>query len=129
MESSGGHYEFTPAQNEVLATASRWVGLFAWIMILSAVIMTLGGILGADETSIGAYIAAAVYVTIGINFRGSAAAMKKVVSTEGNDISHLMTGIDDLASAFQVMGILILIGVTMVAASLIVLGSIYAPGP
>ena len=77
---------------------------------------------------IGALIAAAVYFTVGMSFRGSASSMQEVVKTEGNDIPHLMAALDSLASAFQVMGILILIGVTSVALSLVVLGGMFPNG-
>ena len=128
MESSAAQYEFTTPQNEVLAKAARWITLFAWTMILSGLIMALGGVLSADEGSIGALIAAAVYFLIGMNFRSSAAAMNEVVKTEGNDIDHLVTAVDELADAFQIMGILILVGVTMVAASLVIFGAMFATG-
>ena len=128
MDSSASQYEFTPEQNEVLESAARWVGVFAWIMIASSIIMTIGGVLSADEGSIGALIAAAVYFTVGMSFRGSASSMQEVVKTEGNDIPHLMAALDSLASAFQVMGILILIGVTSVALSLVVLGGMFPNG-
>ena len=128
MEGSASDYEFTPAQNEVLAKASRWITLFAWTMILSAVIMTVGGVLSEDEGAISALIAAAVYFIIGVNFRSSARSMSEVVQTEGNDIDHLVTAVDDLGDAFQIMGVLILVGVTMVAASLVIFGAMYAAG-
>ena len=128
MDASAAQYEFNTTQNEVLGKASRWITLFAWTMIVSSVIMTIGGVFSEDEGAISALIAAAVYFIIGMNFRSSARSMNKVVQTEGNDIDHLVTAVDDLGDAFQIMGILILVGVTMVAASLVIFGAMYATG-
>lgn len=123
MEGSAAQYEFTASQNEVLAKAARWITLFGWTMILSALIMTVGGVMSADEGRISALIAAAVYFIVGVSFRKSASSMREVVKTEGNDIEHLVAAVDNLADAFQVMGVLILVGVTMVAVSMVILSS------
>jgi len=110
MDNQRAQHEFTPTQNEVLQKAATWTGFFAWIMMVSAALMALGGILSGEASSIGALIAAAIYFTIGLTFRGAAASMSEVVRTTGNDIDHLMTAIDKLGSAFKVMGIVFLIG-------------------
>jgi hypothetical protein len=110
MDSQTAQHEFTPAQNEILKKAARWTGLFAWIMMISAGLMGLAGILSGEASSIGALIAAAIYFTIGLTFRGAASSMGEVVRTAGNDIDHLMTALDKLGSAFKVMALVVLVG-------------------
>jgi len=117
MDSQSGRYEFTPAQNEILKKAATWTGLFAWIMMGSAGLMAVGGVLTAEASSIGALIVAAIYFIIGLSFRGAVTSLKAVVQTEGNDIEHLMGAIDKLGSAFKVMGIVFLLGVILFVVS------------
>ncbi len=124
MDSNTGHYEFTPAQNEILKKAATWTGLYAWIMIVAGGLMALGGLLsGEASAAIGALVAAAIYFMIGLNFRGAATSMKAVVQTAGNDIDHLMTALDKLGSAFKVMGILFLIGVILFVVAILGVGA------
>lgn len=117
MDSQAAQHEFTPAQNEILQKAATWTGFFAWIMMVGAGLMAIGGLLSGEASSIGALIAAAIYFTIGFTFRGAAGSMKAVVQTTGNDIDHLMIAIDKLGSAFKVMGIVFLIGVVLSVAT------------
>lgn len=113
MDEPGGHYEFSLEQNGILGKAALWTSLFAWIMLGSAVLMALGGLLTGEAVSIGALIAAAIYFTIGLTFRGAAQSMSAVVQTTGNDIEHLMTALDKLGSAFKVMTIVFVVGVLL----------------
>lgn len=110
MDSRTAQHEFTPEQNTILQKAATWTALFAWIMIGCAILMALGGLLSGEAGSIGALIAAAIYFTIGLTFRGAAQSMQAVVHTSGSDIDHLMTALDKLGSAFKVMGIVFLVG-------------------
>ncbi len=123
MDSDTGHYEFTPAQNEILKKAATWAGVLAWILMASGGLMAIGGILSLDASAIGVLIAAAIYFMIGLNFRGAAVSMKAVVETAGNDIDHLMTALDKLGSAFKVMGILFLLGVILFVVAILGVGA------
>jgi hypothetical protein len=116
MDQSAGHYEFSAQQNRVLRKAATWTRLFAWIMMISAGLMAIGGILTGEASSIGALIVAAVYFLVGFTFRGAAVSMSAVVQTAGNDIEHLMAALEKLGSAFKVMSILFLIGVILFVA-------------
>lgn len=115
MDDHSGHYEFSLEQNHILRKTATWTSIFAWIMMVSSGIMALGGLLTGEASSIGALIAAAIYFTIGLTFRGAATSMSAVVQTAGNDIEHLMSALDKLGSAFKVMAIVFLVGVVLSA--------------
>jgi hypothetical protein len=108
-------YEFGASENASIGGAARWIGIFAWFGIVGGVLMALAGILtmpvGLVNFAIGA-----VYVVIGMWFRGAAQSLAAVVTTSGSDISHLMTAIDKLGSAFKAMVVLtalaIILGIT-----------------
>jgi len=121
MEAHAAHYEFDSRQNGILQKAATWTSLFAWIMMISAAIMAVGGLLSGEAGSIVALIGAAIYFTIGLTFRDAASAMTAVVETAGNDMEHLMTALDKLGSAFKVMAIVFLIGVFASAVATVVI--------
>ena len=105
-------HEFGPHENEVIGKAGTWIGYWSWIAIFSGIAMMLGGFF-TDGDLLGSLIMGAVYLFVGIYFRGSANAMKEVVETTGNDVQHLMTALDKLGSAFKVMVLLVFIGVVL----------------
>ena len=109
----GGSYEFDSEQNVVLSKTATWVSLFAWILIASSVLSAIGGVVSADEASIGMLIASGIYFIAGLGLRGSASSMKQVIETEGNDIEHLIDALDKLGSAFKTMGIVFLVGIVV----------------
>lgn len=123
MESQARHYEFDAGQNETIRKAATWSGVLAWIMMVSAGLMALGGVLSRDESAIGAVIVAAIYFVIGLYLRGAAVSMQAVVQTAGNDIEHLMIALDKLGSAFKVIGILFLLGAILFVVAIVALGA------
>ena len=108
-------HEFGPYENEIIGKAGKWIGYWSWIAIFSGIAMGVGALISGEDVA-GGLIMGAVYVFVGIYFRGGAAAMKEVVSTQGNDVQHLMTALDRLASAFKVMVLLVFIGVVLAVA-------------
>jgi uncharacterized membrane protein YczE len=113
MDSQVGHYEFSPAQNEILKRAARWTGLFAWIMMVGSGLMAVGAVFSGEAASVASLIAAAIYFIVGLSFRGAASSFQAVVQTTGNDMDHLMVALDKVASAFKVMSIVFLVGVIL----------------
>lgn len=107
----GGH-EFGPYENDVIGKAGKWIGYWSWIAVLSGVATIITGFL-TPEDIVGALIMGAVYIFVGVYFRGAAGSMKAVVETAGNDVQHLMTAMDKLSSAFRVMVLLVFIGVVL----------------
>jgi len=110
MDAPSGRYEFSAAENEVLASVVRWSALLAWFLMIGAGVVAVGAALSGEAASIGSLIVAAIYFLIGLNFRGAARSMASVVETSGNDIEHLMAALGRLASAFRITAITLLVG-------------------
>lgn len=105
-------HEFGPYENEVIGKTGKWIGYWSWIAVLSGVAMIITGFL-TSESIVGGLVMGAIYIFIGLYFRGAAKSMKDVVETAGNDVQHLMTALDKLSSAFKVMVLLVFIGVVL----------------
>lgn len=115
-------YEFKPAEDEVIGGLARWVGIFAWFSLIAGTLMAIGGLLTAPAGFLNV-VGGAVYLFIGMWLRGAGKSLQNVVTTEGDDIAHLMTALGHLRSAFMAMVILVGVGIllsTLVA--LLVLG-------
>jgi hypothetical protein len=123
MDVQSGSYEFSPSQNAILRRGALWSGLLAWFLMGSAVLLAITAILSAEAASVGSVIAAAFYFIIGFNFRGAAASMRAVVETSGNDIDHLMSALEKLAGALQVMAIVFVLGVIAFAVAMVMIQS------
>lgn len=141
---SSGHYEFSALENDfIMKTATRtkvW-GVISIVMgVLSAaglglLLLFWGDIEGAmatsGQTGVNTGVMAAafaaliplslVYLVSGFFYIGSGSSLAAVVTTEGNDVELLMSGLDRLANAFRaevaVTVLSVLIGVVMAIAN------------
>lgn len=107
-------YEFTSAQDEVIAGLARWTGIFSWFALLSGALLAVVGIVQLPVGAVNV-IGGSVYLFIGMWFRGAARSLRLVVDTEGDDIAHLMSALDNLRSA--VMAMVVIVGVGILLAS------------
>jgi hypothetical protein len=110
MEGRSGRYEFSPAENEVLSTVTRWTGLLAWILMGCTLVLAVGALITGEAGAIGSLIVAAMYFIVGLNLRGAAGSLAAVIDTSGNDVDHLMDALAKLGSTFRLMAITLLVG-------------------
>lgn len=133
MESSTppAGYEFDATENETIARAARWIGFWSWIAILGgafvAVVSFLDDQAGVGDV-VGGLVVAAVYLAIGIYYRGATRAMRSVVETRGDDIAHLLTAVERLGSAHKVMGVLVIVMFAFVALAVLLAGGAMLAG-
>jgi hypothetical protein len=105
-------YEFTPAQDEVIGSMARWTGIFSWFALISGTVLALFGVLQLPEGALN-IIGGSVYLFIGMWFRGAAKSLRMVVDTEGDDIAHLMSALENLRSAFMAMVVILGVGILL----------------
>ncbi|MBX9579954.1 MAG: DUF5615 family PIN-like protein [Gemmataceae bacterium] len=111
-------YEFTPPQNEVIDSLARslgWVGIP--LIVLGVLYAIESGVhffrAGTDKNwhelvPAGLAVLGAVFFFVLSNWLGKAAtAFDRVAHTRGYDISHLMTGLGNLARTFGVLALLV----------------------
>ena len=116
-------YEFGARENAVIAGAARWILIFAWFAILAGVLAAVVGILTMPAGTVNLAVGA-LFVVLGVWFRGTAHSFSTVVSTEGNDIAHLMDALENLGSAFLAMVVFMAVALALVAVlSVIVAGA------
>ena len=124
---SGGYYEFDAKQNKTidgLANALRALGFF--FLVYGA----LSGISVLDNLHARAFVTAgrtaieaALYVVVSRFFQAGSRALGDVVDTRGNDIEHLMRGLDVVRRAIVYWGYAMFGLLTL---QLVYLGAIFA---
>jgi hypothetical protein len=123
MPESGG-YEFSVAENDILARTAFWVTWWAWIAIIGGILTAVSGIF-TMPAGIGGLVGGGLALLLGMYFRDSARAMRAVVDTAGNDIGHLMIAVEKIGAAFKVYVILFIIGMVLFIGAMILALSVY----
>ena len=107
--SSAGGYEFTAAQNDIIRSAGSRTKIWGILTLCVGVLMALGGLLAMFSGEAFGVVAGLIYgllalitIFIGLNFVRAGNALGEVVTTEGNDISHLMDSLHNLGRAFLI---------------------------
>lgn len=104
-------YEFSPHENKIVADLAFWSGGLGVVKLvhgaLSLVVANIFGFL--------------LHLAVGLLMLYANRSLAKVVTTEGNDIDHLLKSVDHLATVFQIRLILtlmvtILVGIVAVVA-------------
>lgn len=114
----GKQFEFSQSQNRVigdLASGLRVVGLLLFlfgVLTAATLITQLFGV-GMDWRFRGpALVLAAtalIYLSLGWWFQKSAVSFDAVATTQGQDVNHLMTALNDLRKSFSLIRLLIMI--------------------
>lgn len=121
-----GQYEFNEYENSVLAkTAGRaklW-GIIAFVYGALNVVSTCGAFARPDMLI--NFPQGIVGIVVGIMFLGVGNSLASVTTTQGNDIGHLMQGMEKLSNAFLIQVIATLVGVGL-AILIFILVAIFA---
>jgi len=106
-------YEFNPSENEAIRTTAKWIQVLGVINSVLALIQLCNGVQGI--------ISASIYGATAWVLLGAARALRKVVETEGEDITHLMTGLDGLSTLFSLRLWLMVTSLVLAGLGLVVL--------
>lgn len=107
----GSAYEFRESENEVLRKASNAAKFLGIVFFVQAALALINfNIIGL-----------AIDIALGVSFFQGGKSLQSVVETQGNDIPHLMEGLEKLSSALLIR--LVLIGIALGFFVLIMLGA------
>lgn len=121
-------YEFNESQNRILqrlAQEMRWVALGFSLLGLLYLVQTVAMIPSALKFSslwlpaLMLGIVTTFLVCIGTWTSKASASLKNVVSSQGNDIQHLMQAMDNLRKKYSVLGFVIKLYLVFVILALI----------
>ena len=118
----GGAYEFTPAQNETIASLSRYMRLAGIVLVLFGVLQAVAAFL-APRNGAGLVIQGVVSALLGALMISIAGHFRRIVDSRGRDIGHLMDALGKLRLMYAiqvwiVVAAIVLIGIVLVIAFL-----------
>ena len=127
-------YEFTSRQNTVIGSLSRdmvWVGvplqvvgiLYAIALIVAVVKAFRDPNLFVEAALIG--LAMLFYLALGVWTSRAARSFKRIVTTHGQDVTHLMDALDNLRKLYALLSFIVKIYVLLVVVA-VVLGLVGA---
>ncbi|MBM3278322.1 MAG: hypothetical protein FJY95_09585 [Candidatus Handelsmanbacteria bacterium] len=115
---SGSSYEFTEVQNQTIRSLALYMQILAAIMIAFGGLQAVGGLLDSDDPIAKAGIfQGAVILILGVLTLRAAVAFRRIVSSTGGDIGHLMNALGTLRGLYQIQAILI---IALVIAAMII---------
>lgn len=97
-------YEFDESQNATIASAALWARVLGIVMIVVGV----ASMLNCNVITL------IINLIVGINLLGGGSSLSMVVSSQGNDIAHMMQAIGKLGTAFKTRVIATLIALVLV---------------
>lgn len=108
---NGNDYEFAPHEDIVIGAMATRAKLWGYLSLIAGGLMTLIGVgvmvvMRGDAKGVGAggaLLAIALAPAIsGYSYVSAGGAMRRVVTSSGDDISHMMSAISSLRSAVRV---------------------------
>jgi hypothetical protein len=109
-----GQYEFNEYENSVLARAASRAKLWGIIATVYGGLNILGSCGGFVKPDMFInFPQGIVGIVVGIMFIGVGNSLASVTQTQGNDIGHLMQGMEKLSTAFLVQAIATLVGLAL----------------
>ena len=105
-------YEFTPEQNKVIGHVALRCVVNAVLLALLGVVGLVGALISLGDNvaliSIVGILYGVVFITMGVMFFRPADNFRRVTTTEGSDITEIMTGLNELRGGFRLVSILII---------------------
>jgi len=116
----GRNYEFDSNQNELIAVLAKrmtWVGRF---MIAFSVLAIIGGAATFADDGLNAIIQGVFIIVLAVWTLRAASAFSSITTTEGSDISNLMTALGELRKLYTLQYWLIIVAIVLVIIGAIV---------
>jgi hypothetical protein len=121
-----GAYEFTSRENETIGKAATWSLALAGASFVMTIVHLIFALVGTDLAGssitllvfdMGAgVVSASCYLAAAILFAIVGGALRRVVSTQGNDLQHMLKALDTLHRIFVLRIALVFLTVLAVAA-------------
>ena len=124
---SWGGYEFSEAENTVIGKTAGRAKLWGIISIVVGSLYTMSTCGAFASPSFLTNLPSGVIgIVVGIFFVGVGNSLQNVVTTQGNDIQHIMEALQKMGTAFLVQIITTLIGVGLAILLIMLLVFVFA---
>jgi len=109
--SSYGNYEFNDMENSVIDKTAGRAKLWGIISITIGALECMASCGAVASPGLATNLPTGIVaIVVGISFLGVGNSLKSVVSTQGNDLMHMMQALQKMGSAFMVQIICAIVG-------------------
>ncbi|MBX3204633.1 MAG: hypothetical protein KF764_06160 [Labilithrix sp.] len=106
-----GDYEFNDYENSIIDKTASRAKLWGIISTTIGALQVLGSCGMFASPSLATYLPAGIVaIVVGVTFIGAGNSLKSVVTTQGNDLMHLMQAMQKMSTAFIIEIICALVG-------------------
>jgi hypothetical protein len=111
MGGSYGSYEFNELENSTIDKTAGRAKLWGIISTTIGALQCLASCGAVASPGMATYLPTGIVaIVVGISFLGVGNSLKQVVSTQGNDLMHMMQALEKMGGAFMVQIICAIIG-------------------
>ncbi len=122
-----GNYEFNDYENQIIGTTAGRARTWGIISIVVGALNTLIGFLFFLSPSLLVNLVSGIIsIIIGVVFLGVGGSLASVVSTQGNDIEHMMRAMQKLSSAFMIQIVTTIVGAILGAIAIVLVIFVFA---
>ena len=115
-----GNYEFNDYENSIIEKTASRAKLWGIISTTIGAIQILGSCGMVASPTLATYLPAGIVaIVVGVTFIGAGNSLKAVVSTQGNDLMHLMQAMQKMSTAFIIEIICAIIGFVLAVIGII----------
>ncbi len=106
-----GNYEFNDYENSIIEKTANRAKLWGTISTIIGALQIVGSCGMFASPTLATYLPAGIVaVVVGITFVGAGNSLKAVVTTQGNDLMHLMQAMQKMSTAFIIEIICSIVG-------------------
>lgn len=121
-----GTYEFNEYENSVIDKAAGRMKLWGIISTVIGALQFLGSCgMFVDAKYATNLPTGIVAIVVGITFMGAGNSLKSVVTTQGNDLMHMMQALQKMGSAFLIETICTIVGFILMAIVLVLVAFVF----
>jgi len=127
----GDEFEFNDSHNLVFDGVARWMKIVGIIEILLGVIYAIPAVINLAVLNTPPVVIAALHIVVvammGVWTIKASGSVRAIVTTEGDDVRHLMEALDKLKKLFFLQGLVFLILIALSVVSFFTGGLSAAP--
>lgn len=111
MQPQYGNYEFNEYENSVIDKTASRMKLWGVISTTIGALQIVGSCGMFASPNLATYLPAGIVaIVVGVTFMGAGNSLKSVVTTQGNDMMHLMQAMQKMSTAFIIEIICAVVG-------------------
>ncbi|MBN9166012.1 MAG: hypothetical protein J0I07_34000 [Myxococcales bacterium] len=116
-----GTYEFNPYENSIIEKTASRAKLWGIISTTIGALQIVGSCGMFASAHLATYLPAGIVaIVVGVTFIGAGNSLKAVVTTQGNDLMHLMQAMQKMSSAFIIEIVCAVIGFVLAVVAMII---------